>query len=196
MPRLLIPAFLLVLFFSAAAHADPLVITSGSFTAVGQSLGSKHIAIFGPGFHFSSSSPYTTGLPGSDLVPGGGARTLRVIGNFDSGSFAFDMGSVNFPDLGDIDPTNVTFTVPFNMEGRFFGQVDGEPTPRQVFVVGRGDMTFNYLAHPDHNGRTLYEFQSLRATFADAATPEPATLTLFGLGGAGAWLLRRRRAKG
>jgi hypothetical protein len=77
------------------------------------------------------------------------------------------------------------------MTGQFTSLAVGDPTPTTVFVARQGEMTFTYLAL-FNNGQTSYEFQSLRATFAEP-TPEPATLVPFGLGGGGLWLLRRRR---
>lgn len=215
-PRLLTPAFLLVLFFAAAAHADPLVITGGQFAGIGAFSGSTSMNVSGPNFSFSGLTLNATQVQNGGLFPGGTTRSIGGTQFFSErnsvcyngtcvshdglldpdgvgAQFTFSAGTFNFPDFGSNFPSTFTFTVPFTMTGQVFVFPSNAPSTT-LLVVGQGEMTFTYLPFL-LNGHTHYQFRSVEANFADP-TPEPATLLLLTTGLAGAAALRRRRRVG
>ena len=227
LPRLLTPAFLLVLLLSVAAHADPVLVIDGFLQSVRvspeQALRSMDVS--GPGFH-ARGNDTATGLrtPGcSFCTPNSFARfdeiffatsnsiaLMRLSGGLTVGGVTFDSSlfdsSVSFSIQTDLvrlvappgDPETFSVFVHFTATGSY--TVTERATSQ---VVSSGPLTGQGIAEAiirtgqiDPLGREFYVTESVTYRFDNnPPVPEPATLVLFGLGGGGLWLLRRRRAR-
>lgn len=222
-PRLLTPAFLLVLFLAAAAHADPVVITGGTaqFVRTSSASATMTINVSGDGFSLSGSrflqrTPPCGPCPSGTVVSfndtlafGNGTSVPPMSMSLTVGGVAY--GGPEFRTSASLDvradstqiivppgnPETFTVVIPFTAIGSY-GIFSS--TTFELFgtgsITGRGTIEAVLRRLDNTSNVSAYFTQSVTYRFEDAtATPEPATLTLFGLGGAGAWMLGRRRAR-
>jgi hypothetical protein len=212
MPRLLICAFLCLLFYTSA-KADTFTLTSGSL-----SVGLNEVSLVASGANISI---------GIAVAPGFGVDLTNVIcqpapcqpgSALHIGGFGALLGDNNFPGVATIDgvtfngldlavflqstsltvlppnfSSNDTVKLPFSMEGTVTGfercpQDPLNPGCRvQVFSItvnGSGIVTADAVAQP--HPRVVYNFQPV---------PEPAALGLFGIGLLAATGFYRSRVK-
>ncbi|HWS87198.1 MAG TPA: PEP-CTERM sorting domain-containing protein [Pyrinomonadaceae bacterium] len=228
-PRLLTPAFLLVLFLAASAHADPVVfdpvaITGGTaqFVRTSSASATWTIDVSGDGFHLTGTR-FPQRTPPCDPCPSGTVVSFNDTLSWDNQQNIFPprslgltvggvpYGGPQFLTIASLtiraDPVQIivppdspeifTIVIPFtasggysirnNMTGELFGSGSFTGRGSLEAVIRRLDTT------PPVSALVT---QSVTYRFDDAtATPEPASLTLLGLGGGAAWLLRRRRVK-
>jgi PEP-CTERM motif-containing protein len=200
-----------VLLVAAPVAADPIRITGGSLVYLGSRQFSPLVLQGSMGFTFDGHPASGVFDPGDCSVPEclsgtpislgarwsgmdlGGTATLNGVTYRRVGSLSADTSlSVEFfgtllgPDAGDA----VIRSSPFSFTGRFF--VESFPESNVYDLVGEGMATAFMLRHPDTNA---WSFDRLEYRFSDpvdrdpAATPEPSTLALIGLGGMlGVWL--------
>lgn len=209
-------ATLFLCLLPAAAHADPLVITSGQFVADGHN--GVSVQVSGQNFSYSGATPHESVLPfASSPFPAGTTRSLggtqaftdrssfcfggacfsheNVTGpDFISGSITFSAGSFTFPQFGFDPPPTFIITVPFTLTGQAVGRHPNDLEPTSLQFVGEGVLTITYSTFAFGSG-THYDFRRAEANFT-TPTPEPATLLLLTSGLAGAAALRRRRRRG
>lgn len=209
-----------LLFFVAltasTAHADPIVVNSGSLTV--------QSSISGPSYNFAGNNftatalsgdpgnpgpatciPCTTGqsFPGSALFVGSslGAGTVTINGStfnvFITGQFQFSASSVIVPVTAP-DISLVTLTTPFSFAGTMIGCVETHLLCQtQVFttqLIGNGIATIQLNHFLDGLGNSLFTFRNVTYSFESAAVPEPTSilLAISGLAALGGMKLKRR----
>jgi hypothetical protein len=199
-------ALALVCLAPAAAEAEAIVITSGSYTVLQPD---RNYATLSNGGNFSFNAEGTWGAhgcffgcrPGTVVSPGLGPVTFNhptVIYNGgvyreSLSPFTSITNSLRFEGTSfTVDPNNLVRQVPFT----FQGSVAVSDINNQLFNVqltGSGVATFNFFL--DFSG--MPTLRSVTYEFQPQATPEPASLILFGGGAAtlGAILRRRRRER-
>jgi hypothetical protein len=205
-------AFLLLL--ARVDYADEFVITGGNITVPGPNR-SALFTLTGDGFLFagraepvpSSCSPCTldqtthahaaltdvfsfAGQPG--MFDGVDYPALFLDGILHASSVSFQMSQLL--DSG-------TISVPFTASGSLSGfrsasdsAFGRDPIFSRQDFVGSGTVTATY-SHIDVSGQPLFDFRSAVFAFepGSTATPEPATLLLFGIGAGATAVARRRR---
>ena len=224
MPRIVLAlcAFLM-LALTPSVEADPLVVTSGSFTSTGIiNSAQQQFTISGDNFSASGSGQLGS-TQAQSCFPCVSGNTISVNGFFASSSIS-NLGSGNFIIGGNtfnnvifggtfqftgsaVIPaatTNVSITAPFTFVGDIFGCLQGGPpvcsSANSVFttqLVGQGIVTVHLdFIGLNPNGNSLYQFNSLTYNFQPAEVPEPMTITLLasGLVGLGAkWKFAKKR---
>src|SRR3569832_1628253 len=223
MPRivLVLCAFLL-LTLTPSVKADPLVVTSGSFSSTGIINSGQQFTIFGENFSASGSGqlgstqaqqcfPCVSG----NVISVNGFFAGSIVSNLGSGNFIVDgMTFINVIFGGTFEftgsavipaaTTNVSITAPFTFVGDIRGCLQGGPPvcspANSVFttqLVGQGIVTVHLdFIGLNPTGNSLYQFNSLTYNFQSAEVPEPMTITLLaaGLMGFGAkWKFAKKR---
>jgi hypothetical protein len=206
-----------LLMLSSSARADPFTVTGGTIR-IPTAFGSATFALEGDGFSLSghlpqfvgslscfpcsSATPITIHGPMSDITFGGLPGTFNNI-SYPALFFTGLLTVASPPFPGSMLLESPTVMVPFDFTGLLVGfhtaaEAFGPGVP--IFtanLTGAGTVTANFSAVPvDPGGTPIFDLAS--ATFDFNAvlpepTPEPATLALFAMGGAGAVFLRRRR---
>lgn len=224
MPRIvLVLCAFLMLALTPSVKADPLVVTSGSFTSTGIiNSATQQFTISGPNFSASGSGQLGS-TQAQSCFPCLSGNTISVNGFF-AGSSISNLGAGNFIIGGNtfnnvifggtfqftgsaVIPaatTNISITAPFTFTGDIFGCLQGGPpvcsSANSVFttqLVGQGIVTVHLdFIGLNPNGNSLYQFNSLTYNFQPAEVPEPMTITLLasGLMGLGAkWKFAKKR---
>jgi hypothetical protein len=199
-----------LLLAGGTARADPLLVTSGSYTD-GSFTG--FWTLMGNGFSLTGASEGSAGGLFQSCKPCGWEPapvalnfTTHVFGGpflggrpgtFDGVSYpttVFD-GELHFfaPSFSAavLSPTNLILTAPFTMNGHLVGfpngsaEFNGMPRLFESDFVGRGTATARFVQDPtEPNQPNLFEVMSVVYQFESnaAPTPEPATLLMFGAG--------------
>lgn len=223
LPRLLTPAFLLVLFLATATHADPIVITGGTaeFIRTSSASATWTINVGGAGlsvngYHFSQRTPPCAPCPSGTVTSFNDTLSWSNDMTIPPGSLGLTVGGVSYggPPFRTsasltirADPVQIivppgnpelfTIVIPFTATGSYgvFNNTTLEFVTTGTFT-GRGTLEAVIRRLDTTPPISALVTQSVTYRFDDAtATPEPATLLLLvtGLGGAAA--ARRRRRK-
>ena len=212
--------FLLVIPLTATlTRADPIVITSGSFSVARPNRSPVYTFT---GVNFSVTASKGDGIftgPEQSCFPCVGGDIIKVTSTFIAESLGkgtvtlngmtFDnvtmSGPITFTGPNLIMPTSdaafLTLTAPFTLSGSLSGCIDNHVFCQPVFTVdvtGSGIATIQLFSYLTPLGDRLFEFQSVTYTIENTAVPEPASIlmllsgiTAFG----GAKLLRRAGAR-
>jgi len=196
---------------AATAHADPLLVTGGSFT---DGVSSGFWQLIGDGFSLSAGTEGSAGglfhscKPcGWEATPNTLMFTVNVNGSPFLGGSPGTFNDVSYPHTvfdGDLtfagpsfsaailSPTNLMLTAPFTMTGHLTAFANGTdesfngPRLFTADFTGRGTATAQFVQDPTEPGQpNLFEVRSVVYQFesANAApTPEPATLFMIGTG--------------
>lgn len=188
----------------ADAQADPILITSGSHTVM--SPDRNFVSFAGDNFSYSAQGSWAPRngcfhgcRPGSAVYTGHGPYTINLATvNYMGVSYRSGIAplisiahSISYSGTFiTADPNNLIQTVPFDLTG-WITVSDMSGKLFTVDITGSGVATFEFFL--DFSGfptlrRVVYEFQP-------QATPEPATLALFGAGLAALGARARRRVR-
>jgi hypothetical protein len=183
------------------SSADPIILTGGSFIQNG--LGDGFFELEGDGFHLAFGAEFpnvdlmeqcypctASGRPLTFGASAGGDFRSGLPGTFNGVPYATTFFSGQFvftgPTLSSalLSPSNLTLTAPFSMTGNL---TDFTSPMRQnpVFttaLAGSGTATAQFSFEGEHPGTTdLFDVRSVTFAFeSPAATPEPASILLFG----------------
>jgi len=214
------PAFLLcaLLLLPSTAQADSVVINEGSLHVTSNITARFSFGNSGQGFAVSNGASSTDSgnlLACSPCVAG---QTMSINAYFAGesilGSGAATVGGVNYSRLfyaGGVRLTGnpviipfdtsplVTITVPFTLSGVLDGyetSMLNRPAIFSMMLNGQGTATLVLSSYFTGCCGQLYDFRSITYNFSPAvATPEPATLLLFGTGLAAVTARYRRHRK-
>jgi hypothetical protein len=213
-----LPTVLFVLLaLCRAASADQFTVTGGSITILDQfaadfTLTGDDFSLGGVVTPFVRQSCFPCGPNRPSITISGGLSNLLFGGA--PGTFAgvdyphvFLSGSMtvstaSFPGSMLLDST--TITLPFDFSAELTGfpndfDVFRGPGPTPIFrassFTGSGTATVNFTAEAPRTGGPLFDFDNATFVFgplSTAPTPEPATVVLFVIGTATAFLRRRK----
>jgi hypothetical protein len=215
--RSLAVAIVSVFMCASVARADAFAVTAGSIM-IPSVFGPATFALQGDGFSLMgsveqgvgsltcfpcpASAPVTIQGPLSDTTFGGSSGTFNGV-SYPALFFAglMNVSSPSFPGSDLIASPAVR--VPFTFTGRLFGYAtasDAFTGLNQLFMAdltGGGSVAARFTSVPVVPGQgPLFQFGGAEFAFEQAAaTPEPATLALFGIGGAAVFLKRRSRQR-
>jgi PEP-CTERM motif len=205
----------LCLLTASAARADPLVVTSGSFTQKNIFHQTDAFVLEGDGFHLVFDAEFTPGMrdqcspctvsgakPLSFNASGGGDFLSGAAGVFNGVSYpaTFLSGFFRFsgPTFSSarLSTSNLTFSAPFTFTGHITDFANSHRDSTPVFstaLTGSGTATAEFSFVPG-TSPTLFDVESVVYAFEPpAATPEPASILLLGTGCLGLARLRRWR---
>ena len=196
-------------------RADPIVITSGSFT-VARPNRSPVYTFTGANFSVTASNGDMnfTG-PEQSCFPCVGGAVIRVTSTFLAESLGRGTATVNIRTFDNVimsgpitftgpdlimpasDAAFLTLTAPFTLSGSLSGCIDNHVFCQTVFTVdvaGSGIATLQFFSYLDWQGRRVFEFQSVNYTFENPAVPEPASIVMLlsGLAALGGAKLKQR----
>jgi hypothetical protein len=189
----------LVGFAPATAHADPLVVTSGTLSVTGIVSGpvfnfaGTDFSAIGGGGDFGNTGPANSCFPctpgqlinvGSLFVGSSlGQGTVIINGStfnniFIAGQFGFSGPAIVVP----VSSSNLTLMAPFTFGGTMVGCLESHLICQtQVFsteLIGSGIATIQLQHFLDSFGNSLFGFRSVTYTFDNPAIPEPATIVM------------------
>jgi len=175
---------------------------------------------FGSGFPLLQAKPFTTGATAYNLTAvsfgtnlysavGTGGISVSVYNNNGSVPGTAVAGGLNLfnATAANVDQmlnAGTTVTLAPNSTYWFVASVDQSGgatrywwnlTDTALFDSDVAGYGLPLSSANDASGWTAYAGSSLQMQAYGAAVPEPATLSLFGLGGMGAWLVRRKRQR-